>query len=70
MPISAPSPNCAPSVNDVGALTYTQAASTSRVNRRAWSAFSVIMDSLCPEPNRAMWDMASSTPATVLTAME
>lgn len=29
---SAPNPNCAPSVKDVGTLTYTQAASTSRQN--------------------------------------
>lgn len=29
MPISAPKPNCSPSVNDVAALTITAAASTS-----------------------------------------
>ena len=36
MPISAPIPNWLPSTSRVDALTSTAAASTSRVNRRAW----------------------------------
>ena len=37
MPISAPKPNCPPSVNRVEALTYTAAASISFKNRCACS---------------------------------
>ena len=50
MPISAPSPNCAPSVKLVGALTYTHAASALRLNLSATASLSVMMHSLWPEP--------------------
>src|SRR6478672_2013999 len=47
MPISAPSPNSAPSVNRVDALAYTTAASTSFINRSHTSLFSDTMASEC-----------------------
>ena len=50
MPISAPSPNCAPSVKLVGAFQYTHAASTDCRNRCAAVSSDVIIASLCPEP--------------------
>ena len=65
IPISAPSPNCAPSVNDVGALTYTHAASTCCWKIRAVSLFSVTIASECPELYCLMWSSASSSESTV-----
>jgi len=60
MPISAPKPNCSPSVKRVEALTMTAAASTSRVNRRAATRSVVQMASVWPVPWRLTWAMASS----------
>src|SRR3989338_8306409 len=68
MPISAPMPNCPPSVSLVEALTYTAAESTSLVNLLAWVMFSVTMASEWLEPYRAMWSMAAPTEGTTLTA--
>ena len=46
MPISAPNPNCAPSEKEVGALRYTQAASTADKKKSPLFLSSVIIDSL------------------------
>ena len=45
MPISAPSPNCPPSVNAVEAFAYTAAASTRARKRSHAAAFSATMAS-------------------------
>ena len=69
MPISAPSPNCAPSVKLVGAFQYTQAASTDCWNRRAAASSDVTIASLCPEPESRMCSKASSMVSTVRIAI-
>ena len=69
MPISAPNPNCSPSVNAVEALTITAAASTPSVNRWAAAMLVVTMASVCPVPYSLMCAIASSTPSTTATAM-
>ena len=55
IPISAPKPNCSPSVNLVEALTITAAASISRVNRVAAAISLVTMASVWPVPNSTIW---------------
>ena len=69
MPISAPMPNSPPSANWVDALTMTMALSTRLRKASAVSASSVMMDSVCWEPWRAMWATAASTPSTTATEM-
>ena len=68
LPISAPKPNSPPSVKRVEAFTYTQAESTSRVNRSAASSDDVTIASECPVAKRAMWSIASSSESTTRTA--
>lgn len=60
MPISAPRPNCAPSVKAVDTLVYTHAASTILVNKAARSLFSVTIHSLCLELFSCICPSASS----------
>src|SRR5699024_6810206 len=50
MPISAPIPNCSPSVKAVEVLTMTAAASTRVVNSRAAARSAVTIDSVWPVP--------------------
>src|SRR5436189_295590 len=69
MPISAPNPNCSPSVNAVEALTITAAASTRSLNRWAAARFVATMDSVWPVPYSLMWSIAASRPSTTATAM-
>ncbi len=68
MPISAPNPNCSPSVNEVAALTITAAASTCSVKRWAAARSVVTMASVWPVPYSLMWAIAPSTPSTRATA--
>src|SRR5690554_2317827 len=60
MPISAPRPYSKPSAKRVEALTITELESTSVRKRRAVVKFSVMMLSVCCEPCRLIWAMASS----------
>ncbi|CNM11398.1 Uncharacterised protein [Mycobacterium tuberculosis] len=69
MPISAPKPNCSPSVNAVDAFTITAAASICSVKRWAASRLVVTIASVCPVPYSLIWAMAASTPSTTATAM-
>src|SRR5205823_10173366 len=69
MPISAPNPNCSPSVNAVDALTITAAASTRSLNRWAAARFVVTMASVCPVPYSLMCAIAASSPSTTASAM-
>ena len=67
MPISAPIPNCPPSVKRLDALTMTTAASTSATNRLAAERLSVTITSVCIDPLTRMCSSASSRSATVRT---
>ncbi|SKV48126.1 Uncharacterised protein [Mycobacteroides abscessus subsp. abscessus] len=69
IPISAPNPNCSPSVNAVEALTITAALSTRSVNSWAALRFVVTMASVCPLEYRSMCSIAASRPSTSATAM-
>ncbi len=68
MPISAPKPNCAPSVKYVEAFAYTAAESTRVRNASITSGSSASTASLCFELYLAMCSKASSKPSTVFTA--
>src|SRR4051794_37928792 len=68
MPISAPKPNSAPSVNRVDALTITAALSTVATNRRAACCDDVTIASVWPLPYVLMCRTASSSDATTPTA--
>ena len=69
IPISAPMPNCSPSVNAVDALTLTVEASTRSTKVSHASQSFAEMASVWPEPCSLMWSAAATTPSTTLAAM-
>src|SRR4051794_15803152 len=68
IPISAPKPNCSPSVNRVDALTITAAESQPSTNACEVVSERVTIASVWPLPHRRMCAIASSTDSTTPTA--